>query len=376
MDAATTHCSWGYLGCCCAALALSGCPQLLSDQFLLGRDRPPPDAGADSSVGAGQEFQTSAGAAGAAGRDPPDASAAAAGDVQAPGATCNDRLRNQDETGVDCGGAACSPCNCQFGPFHDIVQVEGLGVDDRYGPMLSSDGAWLYYSVKNSSAGEELFRARRGGTSSIFTGAESLASINSVSSLEASPFLSRDNLTLLFSSDRVGGVGNRDLWMATRASTNDAFSAPKPIAGVNSTAAELIPRLSYDGLTLLFASTRAGGSGISDIWAAERTTPTGPFATPYPREDLNTAAREDGFSLSGDQLTIVLSSNRGAASMDLFLAQRSDPHADFGPAVPIVELNGTASEIDPGLSLNGREIFFTTSRDGDYRIYHAVRDCE
>ncbi|MEO8184713.1 MAG: hypothetical protein ABI895_38380 [Deltaproteobacteria bacterium] len=375
MEAATTHRHWGYLGCCGAVLALSGCPQLLGDEFLIR----PPDAGSSAGAGtAGQGGLASAGAADGGERDQPDATAGAVGDSGAADvreATCNDGLRNQDEAGVDCGGSACSPCNCQFGPFHDLVQVEGLGTDDRFGPMLSADGSWLYYSVKSSSAVEDIFRATRSDTGSVFTNAEALADING-SSLEGSPFLSRDQRTLLFFSDRSGGLGNRDLWMAARARASLPFSAPQLIAGVNSTAMDVLPRLSYDGLTLLFESTRSGGSGSSDIWAAERPTSTGLFGSPYPREDLNTSSREEGFSLSGDQLTIVLSSNRGVSSMDLWMATRSDPRADFGPLVPLAELNGSEDEIDPGLSLNGREIFFTTMRDGDYRIYHAVRDCQ
>jgi WD40-like Beta Propeller Repeat len=374
LDAATTHRRWGYLGCCCAAVALSGCPQLLSDEFLLGRDRQPPDAGASAAAGAtGQREQ--ARAAGAGGTDPADAAAGDPGDAQSLASSCNDGVRNQDETGVDCGGGVCSPCNCQFGPFHDIVQVEGIGADDRFGPILSADGTRLYYSVQPSGGVEDIFRAVRSGTGTVFKNPEALASING-SSLDGSPFLSHDDRTLLFFSDRAGGLGNRDLWMATRASASEDFSAPEFLSGVNSAAVEQMPRLSYDGLTLLFESTRAGGSGSSDIWAAERPTSSGPFGLARPRADLNTSAREEGFSLSGDQLTIVLSSNRGVDSMDLWLATRTDPHADFGPLVPLTELNGSEDELDPGLSLTGREIFFTTTRDGDARIYHALRSCQ
>jgi hypothetical protein len=374
LEAATTHRRWGYLGYCCAALALSACPQLLGDEFLLSRTVQAPDAGFSAGT-AGQGGQASGGAGGS---DLPDATAGAAGDPGDAGVralTCNDGLRNQEETGVDCGGSFCSPCNCQFGPFHDIVQVEGLGTDDRFGAMLSADGTSLYYSVQPSAGVEDIFHASRTGTGIVFQNVQPLAGINGTS-LEGSPFLSRDQRTLLFFSDRAGGLGNRDLWMATRASTSDDFSAPEFIAGVNSTAMELLPRLSDDGLTLMFESNRSGGSGSSDIWAAERSTPAGPFGAARPRADLNTSSREEGFSLSGDQLTIVLSSNRGVASMDLWIGTRSDPRADFGPLVPLEELNGSADELDPGLSLTGRELFFTTTRDGDQRIYHAVRDCQ
>lgn len=368
---------WGAAACCCIAVCLAGCPQLLGDDFLLSRDMDG-DAGThrggrDAGPGRPGEEGKDAGSLGM--WDPADASSPDASGASAADPTCNDGVRNQDETGVDCGGKACSPCNCVFGPFHDVVQVEGLGADDRWGPMLSADGKSLYFSVQ-LSGDEQIHRAvRSSGTGIVFTNDQLLTDVNS-SGLDGSPFISRDDRTLMFFSDRVGGLGSRDLWTATRASSGESFGAAQPMTGLNSTAMDLLPRLSYDGLTLFFESTRPGGSGNSDIWAAERSTPSGPFGPPQPRADLNTAGREEGFSLSGDQLTIVFSSSRGGTGMDLWLAQRSDPHGTFGAPVLLSELNSTADDLDPGLSLDGREIFFTTQRDTDYRIYHAIRDCQ
>jgi hypothetical protein len=357
------------------AVGLAGCPQLLGDDFLLTRDTDG-DAGANHAGSGRDAGPPKPGERGNdAGSGDWDASSADASGAPPGDPTCNDGVSNQDETGVDCGGKACSPCNCVFGPFHDVVQVEGLGSDDRWGPMLSADGKSLYFSVQ-LSGDEQIHRAVRSSDSGIvFTNDQPLTDING-SGLDGSPFISRDDRTLMFFSDRPGGSGSRDLWTATRSSAGQSFGAAQPMSGINSSAMDLLPRLSYDGLTLFFESTRAGGSGNSDIWAAERSTPSGPFRAPQPRADLNTSGREEGFSLSGDQLTIVFSSSRGGTGMDLWLAQRSDPHGNFGAPVSLSELNSTADDLDPGLSLDGREIFFTTQRDTDYRIYHALRDCQ
>ena len=376
MVVAWAHRRSGYIGCCCVALVLTGCPQLLGDDFLMSRDLELPDAGLLSGRDGGSGAAGGAGASSSGGEwDAGLLGSSGAGGRNNGLPNCNDGTRNQDETAVDCGGSMCTPCNCQYGPFHDIVQVDGLGTDDRWGPMLAADGAWLYYSVQTATRGQEIFRASRSGTATVFSNAQAVANVNG-STLDSTPFLTADQLTLYFSSDRAGGLGNRDLWAATRASAADAFSAPEIVPAVNSSASDLLPRSSADGLTLMFESTRAGGSGSSDIWAAERSTPSGAFGAPRPRADLNTPEREEGFSLSGDQLTIVLSSSRGGDSMDLFLATRAGPNADFGPLTPIIELNGSLDELDPGLSRNGGEIFFTSTRDGDVRIYHALRDCQ
>jgi hypothetical protein len=217
---------------------------------------------------------------------------------------------------------------------------------------------------------EDLYRATRTGTSTVFTGMQAVPNVNS-STLDGSPFLSADDRTLLFFSERPGGVGSRDLWMATRASASAEFSEPVPVPGVNSSAMDLLPRLSPDGLSLLFESTR---NGSSDIWAAERSTPNGTFGAPRLRTDLSSDARDEGLSLTRDQLSVVIASSRGG-EMALWMATRPDASAEFGTATLISELNSPEDEIDPALSADGHEIFFATTRDGDYRIYHAVRDC-
>jgi Tol biopolymer transport system component len=163
--------------------------------------------------------------------------------------------------------------------------------------------------------------------------------------------------------------------MANRPSADSDFSEPLPIPGVNSTGLDLLPELSVDGLTLLFESVRSGGSGSSDLWLAERALPSGPFGIPRPLAELNTSGREEGFSLSRDQLTIVFSSNRGGAGMDLWVATRGSVGAPFGTPAPLAELNSAEVDLDPTLSLDGREIFFVSARSGELRIWHASREC-
>jgi Tol biopolymer transport system component len=255
-----------------------------------------------------------------------------------------------------------------------VVQVEGLSADDRYGPALSLDGQWLYLSLVPAGGTEDLYRARRGASGAEFTDLEPVPNLNGPS-LEGSPFLSSDGLSLYFFSDRSGGEGSRDLWLATRASTSSEFTDPAPVPGVNSSEMDLLPRLSADGSTLWFESTRAGGSGSSDIWEAVRSSPAAPFGTPRPRADLNTGAREEGITLSADQLTLILASTRGTGDLDLLMATRARASAAFGVLQPLGELNSAADDLDPFLSASGREIYFVSTRAGDYRIYYASRDC-
>lgn len=77
---------------------------------------------------------------------------------------------------------------------------------------------------------------------------------------DGQPYIQRDARELYFFSTRPGGMGAQDIWMASRASAHDTWSAPRNLGGaVNSPAAETRPSLSWDGTTLYFGSTRTTG---------------------------------------------------------------------------------------------------------------------
>lgn len=88
---------------------------------------------------------------------------------------------------------------------------------------------------------------------------------------DARPNLRRDGLEMFFDSNRPGGMGGIDLWTSTRVSTSDSWSSPTNLGSdVNSSANELRASLSWDGTTLYFGSTRAGGEGSQDIYVTTR----------------------------------------------------------------------------------------------------------
>ena len=80
----------------------------------------------------------------------------------------------------------------------------------------------------------------------------------------------KDGRELVFSSNRAGGLGAQDIWVATRRSVHHPWSAPVNVGtGVNTGASESRPSLSRDALTLLFGRA-PGPEGMSDIYVATR----------------------------------------------------------------------------------------------------------
>jgi hypothetical protein len=104
-------------------------------------------------------------------------------------------------------------------------------------------------------------------------GPAALVSELSTASTDSRPSIRHDGLEIILQSNRPGSLGTAlDLWVATRESTLDAWSAPVNLgSSINTTAIENNANLSSDSLTLFFSSDRPGGSGGLDLYVATRT---------------------------------------------------------------------------------------------------------
>ena len=82
--------------------------------------------------------------------------------------------------------------------------------------------------------------------------------------------LSRDELTMYFTSDRPEGLGGDDLWFATRESADAPWGEPQNMRALNTSALDSLAVLSSDEHVMFFHSTRPGGCGAGDIWMTRR----------------------------------------------------------------------------------------------------------
>jgi len=131
---------------------------------------------------------------------------------------------------------------------------------------VSGDGPVLYFS-STRSGNNDLYRSESHG--GVFGAATAIAELNT-SAQDGQPNVRRDGLEIFFFSNRTGAAGN-DIYAATRERTSDAWSTPVNLGpNVNSSASETRPSLSWDGKTLYFGSTRAGGEGDSDHYMTTR----------------------------------------------------------------------------------------------------------
>lgn len=90
---------------------------------------------------------------------------------------------------------------------------------------------------------------------------------------ERAPSIRYDGREIVFVSNRSGGLGNSDLWVSTRPGDGRPWGTPVNLgSAVNSSLTDTGPSLSDDGRLLFFDSNRPGGSGGQDLWVARRAS--------------------------------------------------------------------------------------------------------
>ena len=166
----------------------------------------------------------------------------------------------------------------------------GWGELQRLGPNINSNGAIEESAALYEADGHQVlyFSSAREGRNRIYYsvdfGPASLApgGVNS-SADDTRPSVSKDGLEIFWDSTRTGTLGGFDLWTATRSSTSDPWGTAVHLGSLSSAGPggffqpgfDARPAVSWDGSTLVFASVRAGGEGLVDLYYSTREQRTG-----------------------------------------------------------------------------------------------------
>lgn len=188
---------------------------------------------------------------------------------------------------------------------------------------------------------------------------------------DASPDISADGLSLFFQSDRPGGSGEWDLWVARRETKDDDWGTPVNLGlTVNSSTSDQTPHISGDSLSLYFFSIRPGGSGWADLWVTTRATTSDDWGNAVNLgPTVNSATLDSDPSISADGLVLYFCSDRpgGSGGADLWVVTRLTIDDDWGAPVnlgPII--NTQFVDTQPRISTDGLALFFASDRPGGY----------
>jgi hypothetical protein len=180
------------------------------------------------------------------------------------------------------------------------------------------------------------------------------------------PGLALDGKSLYFTSNRPGGFGQADLWVAQRANKNASFGTPVNLGTtVNTGAVEAVPSFSHDGRWMFFNSDRAEGLGSNDIWVSFRANPNDDFGWQSPVNlgaPVNSAAFDAGPALikQGDEDILYFNSDR-LGSHDFYMSVRQKDGA-FGTPMLVTALNSPLADQRVTIRKDQREVFFFSNR--------------
>lgn len=274
---------------------------------------------------------------------------------------------------VTSDGESQEQARCSSGSFSEpqLIWADTQGPD--WGPSLSGDGLLLLFSRVDAASGVLALQwAERASVDAPFQMAHIFDGLSGGNN--TTPHLSADRLSIVFMSDRNGSL---DLWAGERNGPQDGFGNVQAISGLNSSADEVRPWLSSDGLTIYFESNRDETTGY-DLWRATRSDVSERFQAPTQLPGITTTRIEGSPSVTEDhlQLFYLSDSAENPGRRTLFEAARSNVEQEFSPGVAIAslsdyEMNGYAS-----ISADGREIVFAAPGAEVQQLFRAVRQCD
>ena len=180
------------------------------------------------------------------------------------------------------------------------------------------------------------------------------------------PIANEDDCTLnSTATELIFGIqpsgGDKDLYVMTRPTKNDAFGTPVALTEFNTAGTEESPRLSPNDLTLYF-----GRDG--DIYTSTRPTVGGTWSAPTLVASVSVTGVYQKWLAVCDGDNVMVSRDNGTNGQDLYEGTLA-----AGANTLDTVLNSTASEISTFLSTDCLTVYFASNRSGDTQIYTATR---
>lgn len=265
----------------------------------------------------------------------------------------------------DAGQDAKAPCDltAPFGVPGLITEVNTA--DEDLISDISSDELTMFLSSNHDAPSLQLFYLTRPNKSSPWGARVPLSETGSWDDWSIS--LSKDGLKGVMSSNRSG---NSELYLASRSGPSEAFNGLTLLTGASSPGAEEGPRLSADGKTLYFDSTK---NGSRDLFVS-KFGDDGGVRNVAALTSLNTAALEGAPVLSPDELTIYFFSDRAPTTDgDIYVATRKSKSEAFGNVTVVPNVNSPGLDAPSQISGDGCSLYIASTRLGKFDIFVSRR---
>jgi outer membrane protein OmpA-like peptidoglycan-associated protein len=302
-----------------------------------------------------------------------------------PGA-CNPVISKNDSVFVftqKSGGKTRILCSYKKGDWNTPVDItRSLGGYDRfYSNSITGDGKTLVLCKDDGGDGNLYFSERKDSTWSRAKGAG--RNINSIY-WESHGFITPDGKKLYFSSNRTGGVGELDIWSATK-NNDGSWNQPVNLGNtINTAYNEDTPYFDPASGTLIFSSAGHRSMGGYDLFTSvlKNNNWTDPAGMPFA---FNTIL-DNTFIIPGNNSSGFVASlyNEADNSRNVYTLTARDPADEITMAEGIISLSDgltpepgkisvrlsglkkTSSPISISVNMEGRFIF--SVKPGDYQL--------
>ena len=217
---------------------------------------------------------------------------------------------------------------------------------------------------------------------------ENLGPVVNSTGNDAGPALSKDRLSLYFSSNR-SGAGGSDLFVSQRSSVTAPWGTPVNLGPVvNSAVDDATPNLSRDGHWLFFMSRRPGSLANAmgvvgfDIWVSHRQHVHDDFDWEPPAHlgpPVNSGSFDQSpFFFDNDDVGLpqIYFTRTLAATGNDILVTHLQADGTFSEPTQVSELNSTVSDAGASVRFDGLELFFSrrTGGLGNSDLWTATRN--
>ncbi|WP_420458387.1 OmpA family protein [Neolewinella sp.] len=239
----------------------------------------------------------------------------------------------------------------------------------EYFPSLSVDGQRLIFTRRVDRRQEDFYESTRQPDGTWAT-AVPLTGVNTSLNEGAQSITADGNYLVFTGCGRREGMGGCDLYGSTRVGgrwTEAVNLGPM----INTRFSESQPSLSQDGSLLFFASNREGGLGQDDLYVAGRQ-PGGGWSKPVNLgPGVNTAANDRYPFWAADNKTLYFttSGRAGMGGADLFKTTLSESNQWQPPVNLGYPINTPGEETNLFIALDGKSAYFSKGVADDIDIY-------
>jgi hypothetical protein len=157
----------------------------------------------------------------------------------------------------------------------DPVKIDTLssaGMETAGWGFENEDGKLTFYFGSSRAGTMDIYQTTMDSEGS-FTTPVAVSELNKSDCIDYFPVVSKDGMEMYLTSNRAGTLGGQDNWVSTRSNTSEKWSTPVNLGpAINSIANEWRSAVTWDGVTMVFASNVTGNY---DLYTSQRTKVTG-----------------------------------------------------------------------------------------------------